>query len=222
MRLYLTICPRAGLAVVIDNLPRARPQSGLKNADIVYEALAEGGVTRLLAVYYHGEASTVGPIRSARPYFIELAGGLNATLVHAGGSPEALEYFKNNNFPHLDEFSNPRYFWRISRRRPPHNLYSGTAILHKLARESGLNNKVKVPSFNFISDEEKESTEDKKELLSDQVKIYFPGKYEVTYTYVPGEQVYRRFINGEPHMDAAANAQLEARNIIVNLLKLML
>ena len=207
------------VAVVIDNLPRARPQSGLTKADLVYETLAEGGVTRLLAVYYHGEASSVGPIRSARPYFIELAGGVNAILVHSGGSPEALELLKNSNFPHLDEFRHPRYFWRISQRRPPHNLYSSISNLHKLARDYGLNNEVKVPSFNFISDEVKEYIGEKKSLQSDEVKIHFPRGYEVTYSYDPEEQTYCRFVDEKPHLDAATNSQLSARNIIVQFVK---
>lgn len=208
------------VAVIIDNLPAARPQSGLKNADLVYETLAEGGITRMLAVFYHGKASVVGPIRSARPYFIEMANSLNGILVHSGGSPEALEYMKSSNLPHLDEFNHSRYFWRIPQRQSPHNLYSSTDKLHQLAQDVGLNAyETQVPQFEFVSDSNNETIDKHDMLLSDEVKIYFPKRYEVNYTYDPDEKLYWRFIAGESHMDEVTNSQLSPRNIIVQFVK---
>ena len=206
------------IAVIIDNLPAARPQSGLKNADLVLETLAEGGVTRLLAVYYHGEASSVGPIRSARPYFIELAGSFQAVLVHAGGSPEALKTMKSADFPHLNEFNHSGYFWRLRDRRAPHNLYSSTDSIYNLAAEVGLNDQDEVTGFTFKDPKAVEVPEDDG-LVSNEVKIHFPKQYDVTYSYVPEEQFYRRSIAGEPHVDALTNTQLSPRNIIVKFVK---
>lgn len=205
------------VAVIIDNLPKARPQAGLKNADLVVETLAEGGVTRFLAVYYHGQASKVGPIRSARPYFIDLARGLDAVLVHAGGSPEALDYMKRHDFPHLNEFNHADSFWRSRERQAPHNLYSSTSNLHSLAREVGLNSEFQVRGFSFAGDAA--SIAGDKGLRSSKITIDFPKGYDVAYSYDSGEQVYSRYTDGKAHLDELTNSQLSPRNIIVKFVK---
>lgn len=205
------------VAVVIDNLPSARPQSGLKNADVVYETLAEGGVTRFLAVYYHGQASKVGPVRSARPYFIDLARSLKAILVHAGGSPDALEYMKDNNFPHLNEFNYSSYFWRSPDRRAPHNLYSSTDKLRSLVQKAELDREVQVEGFSFVTDDGKVGGDEN--IASDEIKIHFPKGYGVSYSYVPESKTYKRFIAGKSHIDETTHKQLSPRNIIVEFVK---
>ena len=78
------------IAVVIENHTQARPQSGLSNADIIYETLAEGGITRFLALYQTQDAKEIGPIRSARPYFNTIANQWGAVYAHVGGSEIAL------------------------------------------------------------------------------------------------------------------------------------
>ena len=81
---------RRPVAVMLNNLKKAQPQLGNSQADIIYEVPAEGGITRMLAVYQSLEdVGSIGSIRSARPYYIELALGHDALYVHAGGSPEA-------------------------------------------------------------------------------------------------------------------------------------
>lgn len=202
------------LAVVIDDLPSVRPQSGLTSADIVYETLAEGGITRLLAIYYHGEAPRVGPVRSARPYFIQLAGGLNAVLIHAGGSPEALEYMKKHNVDHVDEFRFSRGFWRDPSRKAPHNLFSDTKTLHRLIQDTGLNKQVTVPGLNVVaSAKDIDSTDDW--LESERIEISFSKSNNLAYVYDDKEKVYRRMVGGKPHMDANTDTQISPRNIIV-------
>lgn len=85
---------RRPLAVMINNAPAARPQSGLSSADIILEVLAEGGITRFIAIFQsEGAAETVGPVRSIRPYLIELGESYDGVLVHAGGSPGGLFHF---------------------------------------------------------------------------------------------------------------------------------
>lgn len=206
------------LAVVIDDLPEARPQSGLNSADIVFEALAEGGVTRLLAVFYHGEAPRVGPVRSARPYFIHLAEGLKAVLVHSGGSPDALSYMKSHDISHIDEFRFSLGFWRSDIRKAPHNLYSDTSRLHRLIQENGLNENVVVPGLASFSDPEDFCPEEG-ELRSHRVEVFFSKDDPVIYIFDTGEQVYRRFVKGKSHLDANSNKQISPRNIIVQFVK---
>ncbi|MFD1886742.1 DUF3048 domain-containing protein [Paenibacillus wenxiniae] len=141
------------LAVMINNAPAARPQSGLSEADMVYEVLAEGGITRLIAVYqsYHGDA-TIGPVRSIRPYLIGIGDSLHALLVHAGGSTDAYAILQGGGREHLDEITNASApFWRDSSRKAPHNLYTNEIKLREAAAKKGYAEKVDIPAFPFLS-----------------------------------------------------------------------
>ncbi|MFD1136665.1 DUF3048 domain-containing protein [Paenibacillus urinalis] len=121
------------LAVMINNAPAARPQSGLSQADHIYEVLAEGGITRLIAIFQsEGAGETLGPIRSIRPYLIELGESYGGILAHAGGSPAAYSILQNEGKPYLDEISNGGpYYFRSSDRKAPHNLYSSVDQLRE-------------------------------------------------------------------------------------------
>ena len=91
---------------MVDNHPKARPQSGLDKADIVYEIIAEGGITRYLALYYSQEAPKIGHIRSARYYYVQLAKGYDGVLAHAGGNENALYLIPELKVKNLDEIYN--------------------------------------------------------------------------------------------------------------------
>src|SRR3989339_236076 len=115
------------VAVMIDNHPGARPQSSLARANLVYEAEAEGGITRYLAIYADlNDLKEIGPIRSARPYFIDLARETSALYVHVGGSAGALAMLAQNKIPDMNEFYNGKYFWRDTIR-----LRRTISILHR-------------------------------------------------------------------------------------------
>ena len=101
---------------MVENSLAARPQSGLSQAGVVFEALAEGGVTRFMALYQDTTPTNVGPIRSARPYFIEWAMGFDAAYAHVGGSPVALSDIKAWNVQDLNQFYYGGYYHRISSR----------------------------------------------------------------------------------------------------------
>lgn len=148
------------IAVMINNAPAARPQSGLAQADIIYEVLAEGGITRLIAVYqsYHGDA-TIGPVRSIRPYLIHIGESLNALLVHAGGSPEAYSILQQGNKEHLDEITNASApFWRDPSRKAPHNLYTNEEKLRAGALKKDYQQEVTIPTLPFLKATDSEST----------------------------------------------------------------
>lgn len=141
------------IAVMINNAPAARPQSGLSQADMVYEVLAEGGITRLVAVYqsYHGDV-TIGPVRSIRPYLIGIGDSLHALLVHAGGSTDAYAILQGGGREHLDEITNASApFWRDSSRKAPHNLYTNEAKLREAAAKKGYEETVTIPAFPFLA-----------------------------------------------------------------------
>ncbi|GAW93435.1 hypothetical protein TherJR_2420 [Calderihabitans maritimus] len=203
---------RRPLAVMIDNHSRAHPQSGLREADLVYEMLVEGGITRLMAVYYHNSAEKIGPIRSARPYFIDRALDHNAIYVHVGQSPQAQTYFQEKKPAHLDEYSITKGFWRTDDREPPHNLYTSTDNLWQLASDYNLNQQVDLEGFLFGTEENVFNGDREAE----EIVIFYPQQFsQVRYVYDPDSRRYRRFMGGKAHIDAETNLQLSASNVIV-------
>lgn len=109
------------VAVMLNNLKKAQPQLGNAQADIIYEVPAEGGITRMLGVFQTLEGvGDLGSIRSARPYYLELALGHDALFVHAGGSPEAyrdISAWDVDNMDGVNGGSDAKIFWRDAERR---------------------------------------------------------------------------------------------------------
>ena len=128
------------IGVIIDNLPQARPQSGLSHASMVFEAPAEGGITRFLALFWQAPASQIGPIRSTRIYFDQLAQGYQIPLAHAGGNVDALKAIGPLHIENLDQIYTPgisQDFWRTTTRQAPHNLYTSTGKLLAAVAQKG-------------------------------------------------------------------------------------
>jgi len=116
--------------VMIDEHVDARPQSGIDQAFLVMEAPVEAGIPRLLAFFTDKqEVKQIGPIRSARPYFIDWISEFGAVYAHVGGSDEALEKIKATNTFDANEYWNGTYYWRSSDRFAPHNTYTSTDLL---------------------------------------------------------------------------------------------
>lgn len=126
------------LAVMIDNHPDARPLSGTALADVVWEVPVEGGLTRVMLIFRSTEAEEIGPVRSARPYFLRWAREFDAIYAHVGGSDEALRDLASGKLG-LDDANEFRFgssFHRDSRRSAPHNTYTSTAALRALAEKN--------------------------------------------------------------------------------------
>ncbi len=203
------------LAIMINNAPAARPQAGLSQADMVYEVLAEGGITRLVAFFQsHGGDVKIGPVRSIRPYLIELGETYGALPIHAGGSTDAYAILQQQRKEHLDEISNGgAYFWRSKDRRPPHNLYTDVNRLRKGSESKGYTRQAEVPAYPYLKTGETPVMVDES---AASVHIRFLLKsYRVSYTYDPVNQRYKRFVNEKSHLDQNNNKQLSAANVIV-------
>lgn len=199
------------LSITVENSERGRPQSGLDKANIVYEVLAEGGITRFLAIYYDQEAEEVGPIRSARPYFVSKSLEHQAIYIHVGGSDEATNFIKEENIDDINEFVDFQPFWRSKDREPPYNLYTSTTKLRKEANKLGYIEMIKKQEYQFeISRNEKLTGRE-----TDSIVIPYNITYTVSYKYQPESMKYIRFMNGEPHIDAKTKKQLAVDNIII-------
>lgn len=111
------------VAVLVDNFA-GYPQTGFTDASSIIEMPVEGGITRLMMVFDRTDPSRVGPVRSARDYFVELAQDMNAVLVHDGGSPGAMAAIQRSDLPTLNAYNNGALFSRAPGRDAPFNLFS--------------------------------------------------------------------------------------------------
>lgn len=128
------------IGIMIENSPGARPQIGLDRADLVFESESEYGITRFLALYHREGAPVIGPVRSARKPFIEMATPYQVPYAHAGGSNEALAMLAATpgGLLNVDEIYVCGYcFWRSSDREAPHNLYTSSELQVDYAAERG-------------------------------------------------------------------------------------
>lgn len=202
------------LAVMINNAPAARPQSGVSQADVLYEVLAEGGITRLVAIFQSQSGTEkIGPIRSIRPYLIDIGESFGGVLVHAGGSPAAYAILQSGGKPDLDEIGRGGpYFFRDRARKAPHNLYSSEEQLREGAAKLRFDEIVPVPSFAFTDPEAAPpGGEDAAEF---SVKFLLQT-YTVGYKYNETTRQYARWVNGAPHLDLNDSAPVEAANVLV-------
>lgn len=208
---------RRPLAVMIENAPAARPQSGLDKADIVYEIMAEGGITRFLTIFLHSDTDKLGPVRSARPYYIERMLEYDAMYAFCGGSVAALDMVKNEGVASLNEFAVGRKaYWRIKGRKAPHNLYTDTLKLRQAGAKKGYEKSVKLPEFRFLNQGEENSDG----IESASLEINYQTKYSVVkWNYEKSANKYLRYEGGKPHRDAVTGKQLTASNVIVQYVK---
>ena len=200
---------KRAVAVSIENSPASRPQSGLKKAEIVYEFMLEGGITRFLAFFWPEVPEKIGPIRSGRPALIKTAQAYDALFLHAGASPDGFELLANDNILHLDQIYQSQYYWRSSKRKAPHNLYSGQEPLKDYL--NNLSEKEYPEQFNFLT---ASVVSDFKEAKS--INIDYWGSYDVIYQYNSLDNNYARYLNNRenPHL-VESGEQLTAKNIIV-------
>lgn len=198
------------IAVTVENSPQARPQSGLREAELIYEVLAEGGITRFLVLYLHNKPEQIGPVRSARPYFLTISKEYDAVYFHAGGSPEALNLIRQEKYPAINEFSNGQFFWRSKDRKPPHNLYTSISKAQEAIEKKGFLPSTEILPRNIFC--EKSQLQGKK---ATNFSLRYSKDYTVRYTYNPQKGVYLRYIGEKPHIDALTGEQLTAKNVLV-------
>lgn len=197
------------IAVMIENSPDARPQSGLAEAEIVFEAVAEGGITRFIALYQNASPSLIGPVRSLRPYFAEWATGFDPAVAHVGGSPEALSMIRSGNYGvDMDQFFNAGSFWRSSDRVAPHNVYTSSEKLRELSASKG-----KTSSNVTFSPRVDGKKVDAPNASSISVPISAP-LFNVAYDYDSTSNSYNRKLAGVAHVDRE-KGQLTPKVVII-------
>ncbi len=204
------------VAVMINNHPKARPQSGLSKADIVYEILAEGDITRFLAVFQSEKPANIGPVRSARDYYINLAKGLGALYIAHGYSPEAKEMLESN---YVDNLNGMVYdgtlFNRSSARKAPHNSYITYENILKGAKLKNYAMKKSPPSFQFLSEEDRNKVSGT-DAKSAMVTYSTSGISDCIYEFDSTQGKYKRFSgSGEQTVDLETNEPILLDNILI-------
>ena len=195
---------------MIENHSEARPQSGLSQAAVVFEAPVEGGITRFLAIFpASSSVREIGPVRSARPYYVDWVKEFAADYVHVGGSPEAVDRIRTTGVNDADEFAWGRFFWRSSQRAAPHNVYTSIALLNEMRNERGFGATSTMPGWRFADAPAEHPTS------SPPIVIDFSSPvYRVEWRYESDTNTYRRYIAGNPANDKDGTP-IRAENIVV-------
>lgn len=209
-----TTIDKRPFAVVINNDVKARPQSGLHKADIVYEVLAEGDITRFLAIYQSEiPPGSIGPVRSARSYFVDLAKGYNPIFVFHGWSPEAKDKIQAKEVDGLNGLTfDGTLFKRASFRVAPHNSYITYDNIEKGASQLEYPLEDVVPALSFQPDGEGLAGDE-----TGYVKITYSSREatQVEYKFEETANHYVRYSGGEKSVDLDTSEEIIAHNILI-------
>ena len=224
------------LGVMIENHVDSRPQSGINAADVTYEAVAEGGITRTLNIYYCQDAGIVGPVRSARTYFLDFVSeyGENPLYAHVGGAntpgpADALGQINTygwGGYNDLNQFSIGFPTYRRDESRlgrsvaTEHTMYSVTSKLWDVGAKRKLTNvnedkeswDESFVKYNF-KDDEPESKRGNSQAIN--IEFWNDSNYYVDWVYSPKENIYLRKNGGVEHIDRNTKKQLSTKNLVV-------
>lgn len=204
------------VAAMIDDHSGARPQSGFNAAAQVWQAPAEGGIPRYMMIFQDALPASLGPIRSARQYFIDWASELKAMYIHLGGSPQALASLRSGGHGQLVYNADGLRFdgslmWRIKERAAPHNVYTDAANILKMEAAVGVKGAAGPPVWSFGGPLTAEAR---------PVGTKIVAQYQtetITYRYDPASNTYRRFINASKtqQVDNADGSPVAPANVVI-------
>ncbi len=195
----------SAITIKIDNTYAARPQFGINEADVVYEEIVEGGITRLAAIFDSHLPTVVGPIRSVRRTDREIVSPIRGVFACSGGAQYALQSIATAPVKFLDEATSGGAMFRDAKRYPPHNLLGNAAALLKLAKGT-------KPPRSLFSYRERGVQAPGAKVKS--FTVGFAAGYQTSYTWDQATLSWNRFIFGAPDL-VASGAQLSPRNVIV-------
>lgn len=196
--------------VQIDNAPDARPQSGLSQADMVYEAEAEGQITRYSAIFACSDSETVGPVRSARLIDLELVPEYTGLLANSGSSEGTTARLEADaaEVPNINFDNAPQAYRRVSDRFAPHNLMTGTTELRQAAADRGNATQVQIAGPLFKPD-----TPGAASIKS--IAVTYSPYADVSYAYDAKSNSWLRSVGGLADKDDLNGAQIAPKNVII-------
>jgi hypothetical protein len=210
-----TDAERRPIAVMVENHPDSRPQSGLSDASLVYEAITEGGITRFMAVYGPNVPKKVGPVRSARTYYIDWLQEYSALYAHVGGNLDALKKIKSLNIYDLDQFGiGDKAYWRLPQagKAIEQTMYTSLEKLYEAAKQKNWSLKISpVRELKYLA-----GGDLNQETKTQSIKIDFSSEsYRVDWEYDSAKNLYNRSMAQKPHADAVTGKQITASNIVI-------
>ena len=211
---------RRPLNVRLPNDPNARPQYGLAKADLVFEMIVEGGVTRFSAIFHSKEAETVGPIRSYRFSDLHITGMLKGALVASGATREEIDAVSSSiragNMLSVDAERDARPYYRVSFRPAPNNLFTSTLADREAVNRAGGAAPVDVPALAFLPAVEHEATAGGfvGSIAARTATVPFQT-WPATFTWDDGSKGFRRSQQGTQTVDGDGSGPILARNVIV-------
>jgi len=206
------VANRRVVATMIENSPDARPQVGLVQADMVYEAVVEGGITRFMALYQQTQPEKVGPVRSARSYYIDWLSEMDAIYMHAGGSPTALARIGEygiKDYPHANDGT----YWREPKAgvASEHTLFANVAKVFTNA----VTNKKWSATNDFKTWLFKDAVVPSTAVATTTTVNFTTANYQAAWLFDPITNTYARSLAGVAHKDRVSNEQIKATNIAV-------
>ncbi len=211
---------RRPLNIRLPNDPNARPQYSLNKADIVFEMIVEGGVTRFSAIFHSKDADVVGPVRSYRWSDLQITQMLRGALASSGSTVEERDAvtrsIKDGNMLSVDAERDARPYYRLASRPAPNNLFSGTPALRDAVNRAGGGAPVDVPSLSFLPLGADPSTGGLAGSgPATKITVPFLGVWATTFTWDAGAKGYRRSQNGTQTVDGDGSGPILAKNVIV-------
>ena len=197
------------VGLMIENHFEARPMSGIADASVVYEAPVEGNIPRFLALYsLDSEVKKVGPVRSARPYYVDwLSEYGTAMYMHVGGSPEALNDIASYGLFDMNEFSRGWYFWRSDDRYAPHNTYTSNELWSKAWEQYAPDNaSTTFATWKFEEQEPCDFSVTSSACIKEVALTFSRGTYEPVWKYNTSTEQYERYEYGEKYVDQSGTA----------------
>ncbi len=199
------------VAVMFDNHPSARWQAGLKDAEVVYEIPVEAPYTRYIGLYLLNSPESIGPIRSARPYFVTKVLEFDAVYARVGGSEQAKSDIRNLGIADIDGLtSSSNVFWRKSGKKAPNNLYSSMEVLREAQKERGYSLSGEYEGFKFY---EEDTVVEGSPAYS--IFISYMSNNTTKYVYDSDTKLYNREKDGKIHIDESDQSPIRAKNIII-------
>lgn len=208
------------ISVIIENHGDSRRQmAGLSEASLVFETEAEGGITRFLAFYPYQNTEKVGPVRSARPYFVRWSEMFDSAFTHAGASDMGYSAIYNSgrvfDLDGLALEGGLKYFTRDYLYYAPHNLFTNLEELRELMEDRNWDKPIEDSFLTFGASTNNEIDDEEVE-LGDSIHIYYPfPQYFVRYDYNPEKNNYKRYQAGEEHIDHGNEEQIAVSNVVV-------
>ena len=201
------------IAVMIDNHSGAWPQAGLNQAYMVYEIIVEGGETRLMALFKGVDLEKIGPVRSARHYFLDYAMENDAIYVHFGQSPQAESDIKKYSIHDINGIAEDgTTFWRVKDKSAPHNAVTSTQKLLESAKSKNYRTTSTEESvLNYVTDEVNLEEGE----VATTITIPHSDLQTVEYEYDEENKVYVRYARGEEQTDWDTDEPVTAKNIII-------